>query len=91
MAGNKKVLVIREKQIEAARFRGKRVKVYGECVFDGELTIDPRQSEEERFDSLAHELSHFLLPDATEETVTDHAALISTVLWECGYRRVLLK
>lgn len=86
---SKRVLTIYEEHIAPAKFRGRRRKIYGET--EGSVVrVDPRQTEEERLDTLVHELCHFLNPEATEEQVIDHAGLISTVLWRYGYRRVKL-
>jgi hypothetical protein len=57
---------------------------------DNTIKIDPRQDEEERLDTLLHELLHFLNPDAKEGEVVEAAAVLSTTLWKYGYRRVML-
>ena len=84
---SKPVLVIYEEHLAPVRFRGRKKKVYGEQE-GNRIRINPDQTEEERLDTLVHELWHFLEPEATEEQVIERAAVISTVLWKYGYRRV---
>lgn len=83
----KPALQIFEEHIAASRFRGQRV--FG-TQLDNTIKIDPRQNEEERLDTLLHELLHFLNPDAKECEVVEAAAVLSTTLWKYGYRRALL-
>ena len=68
---------------------------YGLCHFDKSLVeIDPRQTEEERLDTLLHELIHRidweLKLGLTEEQVAAAGTMQKAVLWSAGYRRVKL-
>lgn len=55
---------------------------------NGEINIDPRQSEEELLDTLVHELLHDSMPFLEEFAVKVYGTHIATALWKQGYRRV---
>ena len=87
---SKPILRIFEDDIAPVRYRMTRKPVLGLCEDDGKITIHHKQSEEERMDTVIHEVIHHLQPEATEEEVIRQASLLSTVLWKAGYRRTLL-
>ncbi len=53
----------------------------------GVIRVDPRQKEDELFDTLVHELIHAAYPFLIEDSVHKGATSISSVLWDLGYRR----
>ena len=55
---------------------------------DNVVEIDPRQTEEERLDTLIHELLHLMEPEWEEEKVEACAAFLASLMWKQGYRRV---
>lgn len=53
----------------------------------GEVTLDPRQREEEMLDSAVHEFLHVACPYMAETHVHRTASIIAEQLWKMGYRR----
>jgi hypothetical protein len=53
----------------------------------GEVTLDPRQSENELLDSAIHEFLHVACPYMAETKVHRTATIIADALWKMGYRR----
>lgn len=67
-----------------------REKADGQAWQDsGLIEIDPRQSEQERLDTIVHETLHVLLPDFQEGSVREFSKQIAEVIWKDGWRRVL--
>lgn len=54
----------------------------------GNITIDPRQSEEEMMDTIIHEVLHSSYPFLEEDVIHKGGNAVSEVLWKLGYRRV---
>lgn len=54
----------------------------------GRVDVDPRQSEKELMDTLAHEVLHLELPDIAEESVERAAESITAVLRKAGFGKV---
>ena len=52
------------------------------------MEIDPNQTSQQRLDTVLHELTHCILQDADEETVTKIAQRMASVLWSDGWRRI---
>jgi hypothetical protein len=57
----------------------------------GDIHVDPRQSEEEMIDTVAHELLHDALPYLDEEAVEKAANRIASAMWKLGYRRTVIQ
>lgn len=53
----------------------------------GEVTLDPRQTEDELLDSAVHEFLHVACPYMGEAKVHTTATIIADALWKMGYRR----
>lgn len=54
------------------------------------IEIDPRLGARRQLEVLCHEASHIALPDTSEAEIDRLGKRISEVLWQDGYRRVLL-
>jgi hypothetical protein len=54
---------------------------------NGLIEVDPRQDEQDLFDTLIHELLHREFPDLSEEAVERAANRMSWDLWKQSYRR----
>jgi hypothetical protein len=55
---------------------------------DALVEIDPRQSEEERLDTLIHESLHILLPRFNEMQIRGLSKRLAPLIWKDGWRRV---
>lgn len=55
-----------------------------------EILIDPRQAPKDRMDTLIHESLHVIFPEFTEKEVEKTARILTRILWQQGYRKVLL-
>lgn len=55
------------------------------------VEIDPRQTSKEYLDTLIHEALHELLPQHSEEWVTNAATTLSRLIWRMGFRRLASK
>lgn len=76
------------RQIQKARPGSKPKAWYGEChKATGEITIDPRQKNEEMFDTEIHEMLHAIYPHMRESQVARGANILSTNLRKLGYRK----
>ena len=92
----KKKELIQEKKIPQ---RNSKKFVYGKAnINTGTGRVDPRQSEEEKLDTIVHELLHIILGVQTETGVAvieydipKFSKTISDELWLKGYRKVVLK
>lgn len=65
-------------------------KALGECDRRRKvIRLDPEknQSEDERLDTLCHEITHRAAPSVSERTVRRIARYLSTYLMQQGYRR----
>lgn len=90
----KKKEIIEEKKIPQ---RGKKF-IYGKAYLEsGTGKVDPRQSEEEKLDTIIHELLHIIFDVKTESGVAvinydipKFSKIISDELWIKGYRKVKL-
>ena len=61
---------------------------FGELdIKTGVVSIDPRQPEDERIDTMVHEFLHVACPNMPEGEVARAATLIADNLWKQGYRR----
>lgn len=83
-----KLVTIIEKKIKPTK---KERKVFGTWD-NGRITIDPRQSARERFDTLAHEVIHHWEShcdfELSEDAVENLAGALTHVLYDLqGYRR----
>jgi hypothetical protein len=70
-----------------------QLRDYGDMVDPGraegrQIRIGTWQSEEEKLDTILHELLHCVEPCWTEERVAQASREMSRVLWRLGYRRV---
>lgn len=54
------------------------------------VEIDPRLSPKRELETLTHEVLHVAFPEMSEKEVDRAGKVISKVLWEQNYRRVLL-
>lgn len=54
------------------------------------VEIDPRLSPKREIETLTHEVLHVAFPQMSEKEVDRAGKVISKVLWEQNYRRVLL-
>ncbi len=64
-------------------------KVWGYAWHDtGVIEIDPRCVGRKHLEILIHEGSHITMPYLNEEAIRDHAAEITRLLWNQGYRRL---
>jgi hypothetical protein len=52
------------------------------------IELDPRQSSQDRLDTLIHEAVHIIWPEYDEETVIKVANRISSLVWEDNWRRI---
>lgn len=67
---------------------GKNATNFGEAdKRTGEVTLDPRQPEDELLDSAVHEFLHVACPFMGEAKVASTATIIASALWKMGYRR----
>jgi len=85
----------RVKERSLARLGPRGTKYFGLYHYDKRLVeIEPKQNEEERLDTLVHELLHHIDSQyklgLTEEQVAEAATMVSRVQWSAGYRRVKL-
>jgi hypothetical protein len=60
-------------------------------AYQGEnlIEIDPRQTSKDYLDTLIHETLHILFPEMSEYRVGKTANVITKIVWEKGYRRVM--
>jgi len=71
---------------------GKEGFPFGQAIAaDKLIEIDPRQDAPNYMDTLVHETIHIVRPELSEEAVLELANKVSTVLWDQGYRKVILK
>lgn len=69
-----------------------REKNAGQAFKDeGLIEIDPRQSAKNYLDTCIHEALHVLFPEASEKQIRIKTKKLTKVLWDIGYRKVLLK
>ena len=52
------------------------------------VELDERLRGKKHLEILTHELTHLLLPDASEEEVEEISINITNILWKQGYRRI---
>ena len=57
-------------------------------IEDALVEIDPGLGEKDRLDTIIHEVTHVLFPDATEKQVQGVSKRLTKVLWRDGWRRV---
>ena len=62
-------------------------KLFGEAWDNGEIWINPNQSEAERLNTVLHEALHVLYPKWTEGRILRVANRLSDVVWRDGWRR----
>lgn len=55
---------------------------------DALVEIDPRQTEQDRLDTLLHESLHILIPKLNEMQVRGLSKRLAPLIWEDGWRRV---
>lgn len=92
----RKIPKVIEKKLGRQRIMGadRKTRIIGYAEYDKNLiSIDPRQSPKEYFDTLTHEAVHFAFPefdfpDVTEKEVIRAGRLISKILWRAGYRKI---
>ena len=53
------------------------------------IEIDPRLSPQRELETLAHESLHLAFPEMSEKEVDRAGKVVSSVLWQENYRRVL--
>jgi hypothetical protein len=53
------------------------------------IEIDPRLSPQRELETLAHESLHLAFPEMSEKEVDRAGKVVSAVLWQENYRRVL--
>jgi hypothetical protein len=53
------------------------------------IEIDPRLSPQRELETLTHESLHLAFPDMSEKEVDRAGKVVSSVLWQENYRRVL--
>jgi len=53
------------------------------------IEIDPRLSPKRELETLAHESLHLAFPEMSEKEVDRAGKVVSSVLWQENYRRVL--
>lgn len=55
---------------------------------DALVEIDPRQTEQDRLDTLLHESLHILIPKLNEMQVRGLSKRLAPLIWDDGWRRV---
>ena len=69
-----------------------RERAHGQAYKDdGLIEIDPRQSGKDYMETCIHEAVHVLFPQLTEKQVIQKSKKLTKMLWEIGYRKVILK
>lgn len=81
----------KEKKIKVVIKRLGKEKALGQAwIDDGIVEIDPRLSPKRFLTILVHEVLHCLEPKWSESKVDKHSIKIAKIIWEQGYRKILL-
>ena len=81
-------LHVRERKLPVTVIRGVPLPTYGHGWPDGLIEVDPRQSSQERMDTLLHEAFHIFFPKMKHGRLVSITGQLTIMLWRQGYRRV---
>lgn len=80
-----------KRQVKITEQKLGREKALGLAIGDDDIRVDPRQDAKEYFDTIIHEGIHVVSPYLEEQEVVRMANSLANILWDCGYRKVILK
>ncbi|NBQ70618.1 MAG: hypothetical protein EBU46_18015 [Nitrosomonadaceae bacterium] len=79
----------RGSKIKVVEVKLKRQHALGQAwAAEGLVEIDPRQRAKVYLNTLIHELTHILFPEASEHKVRKVSGKYVKALWDAGYRRI---